>query len=164
MPFKVGITLEGDKALRDAFSTLKRSLQKKHLRKAMNAAGKQLLWAVRGRTPKRTGLLYKSLGRKVKTYKSGIVVAIVGARVGFRKPVGVRQKPGVVRGVPRKAGEPIFADPTKYLHLVEGGHSGGAQPKRILAGSLQALGPEVVKLVEAAMQAAIAEAAQKGGR
>lgn len=59
------------------------------------------------------GLLKKSLGQKVKTYaKSNTVVAIVGPRKGFRKRIGT-----ITRG--KNKGQPVYADPVKYAHLVE---------------------------------------------
>lgn len=86
---------------------------------------------------RRTGLLAKSLGRKTKTYR-GAVVGLVGARKGFKttaaaavgkKLIAYREtkkgnklvKLKSARGV--KAGAKL--DPTKYQHLVEGGHKKG---------------------------------------
>lgn len=163
MPFKIGMRVEGTEKIAAAFATLKASLQKKHLRKAMNAAGKDVLWAARSETPKRTGILYKSLGRKVKVYKAGVVVAIVGARMGFRQAVGAYKRdsrPGTK--YPHKAGEPRMVNPVKYLHLVELGAK-RTQARRMLANALSRGRPAVQGYLEDAMQAAIAEAAAKGG-
>lgn len=122
MPFAVKARVEGVQDLIAQLDGLKKSLRNKILRKAVSNAGKTLLWAARARASgfKRTGLLYKSLGRKVKVYPSGAVVAIVGARKGFKQVIGVRKRdsrPGTK--YPKAAGDPIYADPTKYLHLVE---------------------------------------------
>lgn len=69
------------------------------------------------------GLLRKSLGYKVKYYtRTGSAVAICGPRSRFRVQIGV-----VSRG-PRK-GQPVFANPQKYAHLVElGTRHSGARP------------------------------------
>ncbi len=60
------------------------------------------------------GLLRKAQGYKVKVYGSGIGVSIGGTRSGFRKQIGV-----YIRG--KKSGQPIYADPRKYAHLVING-------------------------------------------
>lgn len=90
-------------------------------RKAVNAWTIDVNKVAKPRIPKRFGNLRKSYGRKVKKYGSK-VVGLVGARKGFRVQIGVR-----VRG--KHKGQPIFADPTKYDHLVEFGH-GGPSPAR----------------------------------
>lgn len=122
MGFNVKARVDGIADLMAQLDGLKKSVRNKILRKAVSNAGKTLLWAARARVAgfKRTGLLYKSLGRKVKVYPSGAVVAIVGARKGFKQIIGVRKRdsrPGTK--YPKAAGDPIYADPTKYLHLVE---------------------------------------------
>ena len=54
----------------------------------------------------RTGLLYTSLGRKVKFYKrTGVAYGVVGPRVGWVGQFNGRR-----------------INPNKYAHLVEGGH------------------------------------------
>ena len=155
MAFQVRLQLEGVDALKRQFDALANKLRKKHLKRAMNAASKDVLWAVRARTPKRSKLLYRSLGRKVKVYPSGNVVAIVGARQGFRQPVGVRK-----RG--KKAGETIYANPTKYLHLVELGTS-RSEARHMLKDALDSKKAEIQGLIADAVDAAVAEALSKGG-
>jgi HK97 gp10 family phage protein len=151
MAYEVKGQVEGLDVVMRAFHALKTSTQKKHLRKALGEASRLTLWAARAQTPKRSGLLYKSLGRKTKVYKSGVVVAIVGARRGFRKKVGER-----------KDGRPIMADPTKYLHLVElGTHT--ARAKHVLRDAIRRQGPAIRELIASAMNDALAEAA-KGGK
>ena len=120
MAFKVKEHVTGLKEILQAMDDLPKNLRKKHLRKAMSDIAKKILWAAKARTPRGTGLLRKSLGRKIKVYPSGVVVGIVGARRGFRQQVGERVKdsrPGTK--YPKQAGDPIYVDPTKYLHLVE---------------------------------------------
>jgi HK97 gp10 family phage protein len=87
---------------------------------ATRAAARQVVNVARSNVPKRTGQLKKSLGLRVKTYrKDGKAYAAIGARSGFKIQTGV-----VSRGP--KAGEPIYSNPTQYLHLVERGTSRSA--------------------------------------
>lgn len=141
---------------------LKKSLRTKHLRKATNDIARNILWGAKARTPKRRGILYKSLGRKVKVYKSGVLVAIVGARKEYRQQVGVRVKDsGPSAKYPKKAGDPIFANPTKYLHLVELGTSRG-KAHHMLRDAARAARSMMRSRVVEAVEDALAEA-QKGG-
>lgn len=97
----------------------------------------------------RTGLLKKSLGKKVKSYPNGVVVGVTGPRRGFRvelstdfskrewKYAGTNSKGKkvalgkidqkvkvfVLKG--KNKGQRKVIDPTKYAHLVEGGHQRG---------------------------------------
>jgi hypothetical protein len=74
------------------------------------------------------GLLRKAQGYKVKTYISGIAVAICGTRNGFKKQIGVQIRRGTVARIRRgsgtknktirEAGTPIIANPSKYAHLI----------------------------------------------
>ena len=70
--------------------------------------------------PKESGLLRKSIAKKVKTYAtSGTVVAVIGPRAGFGKVVVVDKKTGRTQ----------YRDPLHYSHLVEfGTKSTKAQP------------------------------------
>ncbi len=90
--------------------------------------------AKRSLTRKRTGLLGKAIGSKVKV-SGDRVLGLVGARTGFKttlgaqkgrafqglktsgKTINIKAKPGL------KTGQAI--DPAKYAHLVEGGHKRG---------------------------------------
>ena len=67
-----------------------------------------------GQAMKSSGLMAKSIGSKVKTYPSGVVVGLVGPRSGFNRQVGVRKHRA-------KIGQPINVDPIFYRHLVEYG-------------------------------------------
>ena len=75
----------------------------------------------------RGGLLRKALHYKVKQYRKGkIMVAIVGVRPGFRTQIGImtrgsKPQTEMTRAKVRKAGTPIFADPVKYIHLIDRG-------------------------------------------
>lgn len=160
MPYVEKEYLTGLEATVKAFDAFPKRLRNKHLRRGMNAVGKDLLWAAKARTPKRTGLLYKSLGRKSKTYRGGaVIVAIVGARKGFRKQVGVRvfdSRPGT--RYPKKAGDPVYADPTKYLHLVNLG-TARSRAYRVLQDALRQARAGAKSHLEAALANAAKEAA-----
>lgn len=101
-----GIQLLGDKELMKLFRQLGPRVQRRILRPAMNVAATPVVKAAKSKAAKRSGLLKKSLGKKVKTYPDhGTVVAIVGPRTSVV---------GEVKG--RKHW------PAKIAHLVEKGH------------------------------------------
>lgn len=143
---------------------IKKSLRNKHLKRATNEISRAILWGARSRVPRRLGTLYKSLGRKVKVYRgSGVAVAVVGARKGYKEQVAVRVKdsrPGTK--YPKKAGDAVYADPVKYLHLVELG-TVRTKAHHALRGAAKAARPMMADAVRAAVGAALAEAAAKGG-
>lgn len=101
--------LLGDKELERTFKTLGERVQRKVLRQAVNTAATPVVKAARAKAPKDSGLLKKSLGKKLVTNKkAGVVTAVVGPR---RNVVGEHD------GKPRK--------PSRYAHLVEKGHIDG---------------------------------------
>lgn len=101
-------------------AALDRKVARKALKAGVNEVTKNVLWDAKSLVPKRTGLLRKSLGRKVKSYRGGaIIVGIIGPRRGFRT---------VYNGVP--------INPVKYAHLVEyGRREVRVKKKKVLAGS-----------------------------
>lgn len=112
MPYKIKEKVVGLGDCLRVLDNLKRATRGKILRKALGAAGKLILWKAKSLAPKETGLLRKSLGRKVKVYReSGVGVVIVGPRTGFRQDV-VRRKG---KWLPTK----MVANPVKYAHLQE---------------------------------------------
>src|SRR4051812_41547264 len=99
------LKLIGAKELERKLKTLGPRVQKKVLRSAVSAAGTPVLKSARQKAKKQSGLLKKSLGKKVTTNKNtGAVTAIIGAR---------KQVEGEYKGKPRK--------PSRYSHLVEKG-------------------------------------------
>lgn len=131
MPFAERAEIGGLPQILQQLEGVKARVAKKALRKGVTACAKELKWAAKSRAPRRAyiqgnlsykgGLLKKSLGEKIKVY-GGTVVGIVGARKGFKQVIGTRVKDSGPRAkYPKKAGDPIYADPTKYLHLVERG-------------------------------------------
>ncbi len=74
--------------------------------------GQTITKSAKAGVPKRTGLLRKSIGYKVKTYRaSKTVIVLIGPRKGYRFQVKGK-----------------WVNPTKYAHLVEFGR------KRVIAG------------------------------
>jgi hypothetical protein len=90
-------TKEAKRFLRDFPKAVKRVQ-----RAAVSAMATPVVKDAKRRAPKRTGALRKSMGKKVKTYASGAVIAIVGPRKG---------KATIVDGK--------IHDPATIAHIVE---------------------------------------------
>ncbi len=100
---KSGVTLTGDKELDRLFQRLPSRVQRKVVRQAVSAALTPANKEAKRQAPTDKGLLKKSIGKVVRTFKNdGVVWGAVGARSGFRV---------VIDGKPR--------DPRRYIHLVE---------------------------------------------
>src|SRR4051812_20572613 len=100
-----GAVLKGDKQLERLLRGLGDRVQRKVLRAAVSAGATPVVKTAKARARKRSGLLKKSLGKKVVTNKrTQSATAIVGARKSVTGPNGER--------------------PARYLHLVEKGHIG----------------------------------------
>lgn len=111
-------TLEGIKA----------AVRNRILRAAVTAGARLIAKKAKALAPRELGLLRKSIGQVVRVYRnSGVVVAVVGPRKGFRLPA--KRKKGKWRETPvPPAGH---ANPLFYAHLVEL----GVAPHRIGKGS-----------------------------
>jgi HK97 gp10 family phage protein len=108
--------------------------------------GQILAKAAKAGAPKETGLLKKSIGSKVKVYPSGVAVAIVGPRQGF--------KAEVTREKNRRFPWTGTSNPTRYAHLVElGTRQAPAKPflKPALAGQQAAIREAMAKAVREAL-------------
>lgn len=98
--------VDGDKALTRMLRTLPDRMQRKVLRASVSKGGTPIMRRARQLAPQETGLLAKSMGKKVVTHKpSQSVTAIIGPRRDVR---------GEHNGKPRV--------PANYAHLVEFGH------------------------------------------
>lgn len=130
-----------------ALRNLPLSIQRKHMRIAMNAAGGMLKNAAVSRVPQRTRLLKQSLAVKVQQKKSGEWFAVVGAKKGMKRAVRTT-KAGATKALSKRAtsnlkftpggGSRQYIDPARYLHLVEKGtksHVVSVKNKRVLAGN-----------------------------
>lgn len=101
---RIGLT--GDKQLEKALRSLGPKIAKKVLRQAISAAATPVVKSAKANVTERTGLLKKSLGKKVKVNKRR---GTASARVGARSNVQ-----GEVDGKAHI--------PAKIAHLVELGH------------------------------------------
>lgn len=153
MPYKIHGRVDGLAEAVKALDGVKKALRNKLLRKGLNKARSVLAKAAKAKAPRETGLLKKSIGGKVKIYPTGVGVAVVGPRVGFRKEVVRRRK----KWFPVS----VVANPVKYAHLVELGTShAGARP--FLAPAFAAGASAVREAIAGAVRDGLAAAA-KGG-
>jgi hypothetical protein len=97
-------------------------------RKAMYAMTTPVLQTARAKVRVRYGILKRSLGRVIKTYRqSGATVGVVGPRKGFRV---------IIKGKP--------VDPVKYAHLVEFGRKAvTVKKKKVLSDGEKVYGKSV---------------------
>lgn len=146
MPFAIKARFEGVQSAIQALDGMDKKVRRKGIRKAALAAGTIILKAAKSRVVRETGLLRKSLGKKVKVYTRGVGVAVVGPRLGFKQEVTRR-------------GVKVWSNPVRYAHLVELGTSHSAA-KPFLKPALEATRKEV----EAAMVKAINEVIEEGAR
>lgn len=160
MPYGVTFKLEGLQQFAGALAALDDRTRRRVLQPAVRAGAQVVLAAVRKTCPvevgtdelsrARAGLLKKSLGKVVRSYRGGDTVAgVVGPQTGFKRVVGTRR-----RGP--NAGRPVTYDPARTAHLVELGH-GGPHP----APAHPFLAPAVATS-KAAAEAAVADKIRDG--
>lgn len=119
MAFAIKARLEGVETALAALGEVARTVRNKVLRKAVNAASRLVLDAARALVPKDTGMLRKSLGVRIQTYRgSGKVVAVIGPRTGYTRTRSGTQQTALGRKI-KETGR----NPSKYAHLVEYGHA-----------------------------------------
>ena len=111
------IKLVGMETLVARLRALPKKVATKGARRAIQAGSKPILDSEKADVPTDTGLLKKSLGRKVAS-KAGNAFAVVGPRKGFGEP----GKKGKLKFKARKKGVlniASFKEPTRYAHLAE---------------------------------------------
>lgn len=111
------IKLVGMDVLLARLKALPKKVANKGARRAVQAGSKPILDSEKADVPTDTGLLKKSLGRKVGQ-KAGNAFAVVGPRKGFAEAT----KTGRIRFRSRKKGAPKpkgAKEPTRYAHLAE---------------------------------------------
>lgn len=130
MPLSIRGEITGLKETLDSLARLRRTVRNKILRKALTAATTPLMRTVRKLAARESGLLKKSIGRVVRTYRSsGTVIVVLGPRLGFRQEVSIRpdkvfrESGGRTIKIhrPRPDQLRVIRDPVKYAHLVEYG-------------------------------------------
>jgi len=101
-----------------ALADIDKKVARKALRQAVNQATAPILKDAKAKVPTDTKSLKKALGKKVKSYRSGIViVGVVGVRKDKKgKPEKHKRKVGE-----KKSGEAKYRNPVHYAHLVEFG-------------------------------------------
>jgi hypothetical protein len=127
MPFSIGAHIDTSE-VQTKLRYAKEKVAGKALKKGVGRGSTRILNSAKARAPVDTtshgvtekGLYKKSLGKKVKAYRNGMtVVAVIGPRLGFKRPMGIRK-----RG--KHKGEAFYQDPANIAHLVEYGHGGPA--------------------------------------
>lgn len=162
MAFKVKVQITGLEATFRKMDGLKQSLRNKIVRTWMTKAGRVVKNEAKRLAPvlkdKKKyphlipGLLKKSIDAKVVTFKSNVVVAIIGPRSDFRsvrdpgtKKVVRQTKKGKERFAELAKAGAFIQNPTKYAHLLELGTSKmAAQP--FLRPAIAAKRSEVVSM------------------
>lgn len=126
---KIKTKVEGLEALYKHMAGWKESHVRKVIRPAITKAGRLIAKTAKRLAPKETGLLRKSIASKVKTYKSGSVVAIIGPRIGFKREVTLKRVFRIINGrtvffaKPKPEYLKMMRNPIPYAHLVEYGTS-----------------------------------------
>ena len=131
-----GIDIRGDRQLRRNLTDLAGKVARKTMRKGLSKGTQVIVKEARGRAPRETGLLRRSIGKKVITYKqSGTMVGVVGI------------KKNVVGSGPD--GEKRW--PFNYAHLVEFGtyskHSKAGGPSAFMRPALDTKRAEALRVV-----------------
>ena len=117
----------------------------KVLGQATSAATTPVLKSAKQKAPVETGLLKKSLGKKLKKYKrNAVAVCIVGPRSGFKD-------------------EGTGRNPANYAHLVELGTTHSA-PKPFLRPALDENKSKIISKFESKMRSGIERETQKLAR
>ena len=114
------ISLVGDKQLVGALKALDLAIIKKVMRPAISQALTIANREAKRLAPKRSGQLRKSIGKKTKTHKQG-VVGWIGIRQGYQHIVNGKN-----------------ADPSRYAYYVEFGNGGNKSFLRKAMGNKRA--------------------------
>jgi hypothetical protein len=86
---------------------VKASVRNRALRTGVTKVSRRMAAAAKAKVDKRTGLVKKSIGSKVKTYKNrAVVVGIIGPRTGFKQRVVLPD------------GSTEVEDPAKIAHFI----------------------------------------------
>lgn len=133
MPFPINVKLDGLKEAVARLSSLKTGARNKILRPAVSDGLKPVHQAVKQRVPKASGLLRRSVARKVAgSRKSGAVTGLVGPRTGMKQ------------AVTRPDGSTVESDPAKYAHLAEFGRQAVVvKTRRVLSNGRVVFGKTV---------------------
>lgn len=104
----------GAEAVMKSLANLKGAVQRRLVRGALTAAARVVAKEMKALAPRDSGLLKKSIGQVVRTYRNkGVTLAVIGPRRGFKRFVNRTRADGSKRQV--------MSDPVKYARLVEFG-------------------------------------------
>lgn len=121
----MGVKLDGYAETARLLSELPKRVRKTAARKGVTAGSAPIVKAAKAKAPVETRMLKRSMGRKVKAYRSGNAVAVIGARKG-------------IAATAKQAGRDARAAkrvPANYLHLVTGGTKAHKVGKRSHPGA-----------------------------
>jgi hypothetical protein len=125
------VQMQGIDRIKRALASLGAAAANRILRKGVTAGIQIYAKAMKVAAPKETGLLKKSIGHKVKTYRifnehvpahytpsknAGKTTGYAGPRTGFKREVTVKLKNKKGRTVGKRQ---EVRDPIRYAHLVE---------------------------------------------
>ncbi len=159
-------TVQGLQELLARLRHVEKALRVKIGKDGVRAGAKVALQGAKSRVRVDTNLLKKSLATKVKAYKAGAVtVGVVGPRSSFKmkktkdkatgKTTKVRTETGFGKRISRGGRKEVYAQPSKYSHLVEKGTKRSkAFPFLAVSGENPAVGEAVVASVAAGVEAA----------
>jgi Bacteriophage HK97-gp10, putative tail-component len=133
MPFLIEAKVDISKEL-TRLRELDKATRNKILRPALTAAGRPLVRAMKAKAPNRSGLLYQSLGQKVKAYRNGIIVFLAGPRTGF-KDAATGENPTNIAHLAEKGRQAVVALGKAFRMVLKGGkiifrRTSQAQPAR----------------------------------
>jgi hypothetical protein len=175
----MSLKLIGADELKAAFEEISKGAERRVLRRATTVAMGEQVKAAKARAPFGEGLLKKSIGINVKTYRnSGVVVATVGPLWNVSRPDNDRHGNVKTRTVTRKSRngkalppvtynreiKPAFYGvPVEFGHVTKGGRF--VPPRAFMRGSFTATAPFVLMKWEDAMMAGLLkEVAKVGGK
>lgn len=100
---RVVLGIDGIAEMRRKLKKMGDRTQRKFVRRALTAGTTPIVRDIRKNTPKETGNLKASIGRRMKSYPSGIIVAVLGARWpkgahGHLLEFGTTQRPHPITG------------------------------------------------------------------
>ncbi len=163
---KITARLDGLGALMAQMEGLKKSVQNRILRPATQKAAAVILAEAKAKVAVESGLLKKSLGVKIKTFPSGVVVALIGPRKEFRKDRKTGKLKAVFKRTKVQSEKFVKRRPTQYAHLVEFGfvmRGGRRVPARsFLRASLDAKKAEAERIMAQVIQEGLQKAWRDG--
>lgn len=159
MALRIKAKLEGGAEVEKRLRALKPGKARAITRKAANAAiGIPMKAAKQAAPVGESRLLRKSIGRKITTYPSGVVVALAGPRSGFARMVVIKRVffGGNHPYLSRLEGQSRKYNPVFYAHLTEGGTT-RLQAKHWLLGAWRRTKAEAQKAFEEKMAEELAK-------